>query len=193
VADSFRKSFFSQPGSPLLATARAGNVIGGGDWSEDRLIPDLVRAADAGTSLEIRSPHATRPWQHVLESISGYLLLGQKLIEANRSFAAAWNFGPDRDGNRAVGEVLELLKKEWEGLHWHVTAEPQPHEAHLLCLDSSKARRDLGWQPVWGLSQGLKRTAEWYRLYMNEQRVISREQLADYVDAARRLQISWMD
>ncbi len=191
VADSFRKSFFSQPGSPLLATARAGNVIGGGDWSEDRLIPDLVRAAGVGKSLEIRSPHATRPWQHVLESLSGYLLLGQKLTEANVAFAAAWNFGPDRDGNREVGEVLELLKQQWEGLRWHVTAEPQPHEAHLLYLDSSKARCELGWKPVWSLSQGLKQASDWYRTYVSENRVISREQLADYVDTARSHQMGW--
>lgn len=109
VAASYRHAFFSNEDGPLLATARAGNVIGGGDWSEDRLIPDLVRATVNNQSLEIRSPNATRPWQHVLESLSGYLLLGQKLLEGQKDFAAPWNFGPEPEGNRSVAEVLEKL------------------------------------------------------------------------------------
>ena len=143
VAASYRKAFFHETNVPLLATARAGNVIGGGDWCEDRLVPDLVRAITNKTSLEIRSPDSTRPWQHVLESLSGYLVLGQKLLEGHHKCADAWNFGPERDGNRTVADVLTRLSAHWPELAWHVTGQIQPHEAKLLCLDSSKAREEL--------------------------------------------------
>jgi CDP-glucose 4,6-dehydratase len=180
VAASYRKSFFLGAQGPLLATARAGNVVGGGDWSEDRLVPDLVRAIGAGESLEIRSPGATRPWQHVLESLSGYLLLGQRLLEGRAEFAEAWNFGPDLQGNRTVSDVLARLQGHWPQVHWHATAAPQPHEANLLQLDSTKARQKLGWQPHWDLQQTLKMTAIWYREYLEAGRVVSREQLAAF-------------
>jgi len=191
VAASYRKSYFSREDSPLLATARAGNVIGGGDWSQDRLIPDLVRASSRGESVEIRSPHATRPWQHVLESLSGYLLLGQRLLERQPGFAEAWNFGPDESGNQPVSAVLSKLTQSWGELRWHVTGAPQPHEAGLLQLDSTKARALLQWLPVWGLDEGLRQTANWYRAYGEKGEVISRQQLADYVAAARAKNIGW--
>jgi CDP-glucose 4,6-dehydratase len=191
VAASFRQSYFSKEGSALLATARAGNVIGGGDWSEDRLIPDMVRASANGESVEIRSPNATRPWQHVLESLSGYLLLGQRLLERQPGFAEAWNFGPDESGNQTVSTVLSKLNQNWSDLRWHVTGTPQPHEAGLLQLDSTKARSLLQWLPVWGLDEGLKRTADWYRLYLENGEVCTRQQLADYVDAAQVKRIGW--
>ena len=191
VAASYRQSYFSKEGSPLLATARAGNVIGGGDWSEDRLIPDMVRASASGQSVEIRSPNATRPWQHVLESLSGYLLLGQRLLQRQPGFAEAWNFGPDESGNQTVSTVLSKLNQNWSGLRWHVTGTPQPHEAGLLQLDSTKARSLLEWLPVWGLDEGLKRTADWYRLYLEKGEISTRQQLADYVDAAQVKRIGW--
>lgn len=191
VAASYRQSYFNNEDSPLLATARAGNVIGGGDWSEDRLIPDMVRASANGESVEIRSPNATRPWQHVLESLSGYLLLGQGLLERQPGFAEAWNFGPDESGNQTVSTVLSKLNQNWSDLRWHVTGTPQPHEAGLLQLDSTKARSLLQWLPVWGLEEGLKRTAVWYRLYLENGEVCSRQQLADYVDAAQVKRIGW--
>jgi CDP-glucose 4,6-dehydratase len=191
VAASYRSSFFHFDSSPLLATARAGNVIGGGDWSEDRLIPDLIRAIDKAQSLEIRAPQATRPWQHVLESLSGYLLLGQKLLGGEKSCAEAWNFGPEREGNRSVSEVLTKLKGQWETLCWHVTDQPQPHEANLLYLDSAKARSKLGWQPVWNLDVTLEKTAEWYRAWLLDKAIISRRQLADYLEAAADAGIEW--
>src|SRR5579864_5741950 len=150
LSASYRASFMSGNDGPKLATARAGNVIGGGDWSTDRLIPDLVRAISSGTSLEIRSPNSTRPWQHVLESLSGYLLLGQRLLENDSRFADAWNFGPDAIGNRSVRDVLTRLAQLWPDVKWHTTTQAQPHEAGLLSLDSTKAHRILGWQPVWG-------------------------------------------
>ena len=191
VVASYRKSFFAAAASPLLASARAGNVIGGGDWSQDRLIPDLVRASARGESVEIRSPHATRPWQHVLESLSGYLTLGQRLLAGQSSFADAWNFGPDHTGNQTVSEVLTALSQHWAALQWHQTHSNQPHEAGLLQLDSTKARNLLQWLPVWGLQEGLQRTAQWYRAHQVDGHVISRQQLADYVRNAQAKQLSW--
>jgi CDP-glucose 4,6-dehydratase len=191
VAASYRQSFFHGANAPLLATARAGNVIGGGDWSQDRLIPDLVRASGRGESVEIRSPHATRPWQHVLESLSGYLLLGQRLLEGRQAFAQAWNFGPDASGNQPVSVFLSKLGQHWDALRWHITASPQPHEASLLQLDSTKARSLLQWLPVWGLDEGLARTAQWYRAHRDGGSAISRQQLSDYVAAARAMQLAW--
>ncbi len=191
VASSYRSSFFSTPDAPLLATARAGNVIGGGDWSEDRLIPDLVRAVVTHQSLEIRSPNATRPWQHVLESLSGYLMLGQQLLEGRRDFAQAWNFGPEPEGNRKVADVLGHLAGDWPAMRWHKTDQPQPHEASLLYLDSAKAHSLLKWQPVWQLDQALANTSGWYRAWLEHGKVESRGQLAAYVAAATQARAEW--
>lgn len=186
VAASYRQAFFQTDLAPLLATARAGNVIGGGDWSEDRLIPDLVRATELDRSLEIRSPHSTRPWQHVLESLRGYLALGVRLLERERRFAEAWNFGPGPDDNCTVSEILGKLRGQWDSLRWHVTEHPQPHEATLLYLDSAKARNRLSWHPIWKVDTALVKTAEWYRSWLEAGKVISREQLLSYVDDVER-------
>lgn len=191
VVSSYRSAFFSQQDVPLLASARAGNVIGGGDWSEDRLIPDVVRAIAACATLEVRSPNATRPWQHVLESLSGYLCLGRKLIEGKQEFAQAWNFGPDADGNCTVGEVLSRMKTVWPALDWRVTDHPQPHEANLLHLDSAKARQQLDWQPAWTLDEGLRATAEWYRAHIENESIISQHQLQTYVTVAKQAGLRW--
>lgn len=192
VAASYRNAFFNTPGSPAMATARAGNVIGGGDWSEDRLIPDLVRAVSAKRSLEIRSPKATRPWQHVLESLSGYLMLGQKLLEGQSDFAQAWNFGPEPEGNRKVAEVLGHLASSWPEVKWHMTDQAQPHEAHLLYLDSAKAHSLLQWRPVWRLDQALAATADWYRAWLQHGQVDSSKQIAAYVEAAAQAKAAWV-
>lgn len=191
VVDSYRKSFFGSASSPLLASARAGNVIGGGDWSEDRLIPDLVRAVSAGSQLEIRSPNAIRPWQHVLDSLSGYLLLGQRLFEGGMQYADAWNFGPAEASNRPVAEVLAIMARQWPDLCWKVSGQPQPHEATLLCLDSSKAQRVLGWQPVWQLDDALGATTDWYRSYFSAGRVVSSTQLDAYISDACEAKLAW--
>ncbi|MEO5327904.1 MAG: CDP-glucose 4,6-dehydratase [Magnetococcus sp. THC-1_WYH] len=191
VAASYRSAFFQTDSAPLLATARAGNVIGGGDWSEDRLIPDLIRALEKRQSLEIRSPQATRPWQHVLDSLSGYLLLGQMLLMGDKTFAEAWNFGPGPEGNRTVSEVLKKINHQWENMRWHVTEEPQPHEANLLYLDSAKAHSKLGWQPVWKIDVTLKKTADWYRAWLQTRQIISRQQLADYIACAAQAKLEW--
>ncbi len=183
VATSYRKSYFAASDSPLLATARAGNVIGGGDWSEDRLLPDLVRAIGRGESLEVRSPNATRPWQHVLDSLYGYLLLGEGLLRGQRDLATAWNFGPDVKGNRTVANILEGLQQRWPALRWHIAQTPQPHEATLLRLDSTAAREKLGWRPCWDLERTLDMTAAWYRSYLVSGEVVSEAQLANYCAA----------
>src|ERR1035437_3544523 len=191
VAASYRNSYFNIPHGPQLATARAGNVIGGGDWSEDRLIPDLVRSVETGKSLEIRSPAATRPWQHVLESLSGYLMLGQQLLAKNASFAQAWNFGPEREGNRPVEQVLTELKTHWPKVEWDCSDTPQPHEAQLLHLDSSKARERLLWRPVWSFNEGIAGTAEWYRAWLEMSEVISVIQLRRYIKVANDSGLPW--
>jgi CDP-glucose 4,6-dehydratase len=190
VAQSYRRAFFAEANSPRLATARAGNVIGGGDWSEDRLIPDLVRALDAKSTLEIRSPKATRPWQHVLECLSGYLLLGERLVD-DAAFAEAWNFGPDREGNRTVEEVLEAMRGEWPGVRWHQPGQLHVHEAQLLHLDSTKARERLGWKPVWSFEEGVAATAAWYRAWLESKKVASLEQLIAYTRAASQRGLAW--
>ena len=191
VSTSYRESFFDSVGSPLLATARAGNVIGGGDWSQDRLIPDLARGVAAGSEVEIRSPNATRPWQHVLESLSGYLLLGQRLLEGARTCAAAWNFGPASDDDLPVAGVLKEMSAFWPRLRWRMTKEQQPHEAPFLSLDSSKACAELGWRSVWTLKEALQATAEWYDRYLESRQIVSRAQLVEYVGRARERGLGW--
>lgn len=191
VAASYRNAFFGGSEAPLLATARAGNVIGGGDWSQDRLIPDVVRSIAAGTSLEIRSPFSTRPWQHVLECLSGYLLLGQMLLQGESDCAQAWNFGPAPEDNRTVAEVLSVLAAHWAGFQWHRSPQPQYHEAGQLYLDSSKARTSLGWRPVWGLEKSLEQTARWYQEQLQHNRAATRDQLHNYLAAANSAALPW--
>ncbi len=189
VVQSYRTSFFSDPGGPQLASARAGNVIGGGDWSEDRLLPDAARAAGAGLALRIRHPGATRPWQHVLESLRGYLLLAAGLLEHGPRHAEPFNFGPDAADNVPVAELLTRLQEHWPELRWESEEGGQDggasalHEAHFLYLDSSKARRQLGWNPTWDLDACLRHTAEWYRAVASDPsraRAISERQLDQF-------------
>jgi CDP-glucose 4,6-dehydratase len=191
VAASYRAALLQHPSAPLLATARGGNVIGGGDWSEDRLIPDLVRAVSASEPLVIRSPGATRPWQHVLDCLSGYLLLGQRLLTGNTDCADAWNFGPDADGIRTVEQVLLRLALSWPELRWQVTSSPQPHEANLLQLDSAKAMSHLGWRPVWNVDKAIEHTANWYRQLLEGGEVSSVADLAAYVADAQHSRLGW--
>ena len=191
VTASFRNSFFNLPRSPLIASARAGNVIGGGDWSEDRLIPDLIRSIETKKPLHIRSPNATRPWQHVLDCLSGYLSLGQQLLQNNRPYADAWNFGPERDGNRQVQEVLYAAKKFIKGFKWSQSEEMNPHEAQLLYLDSGKSRESLLWKPVWSFDEGIEATFKWYEAWLDRKEVISVEQLEAYCDLALSRDLRW--
>jgi len=192
LINSYRKSYFTDSSAPLTASARAGNVIGGGDWSKDRLIPDLVRSVYKTTPLVIRSPNAIRPWQHVLECLAGYLLLGQRLLEGRREYAEAWNFGPGSDSNRTVSEILKLMQAHWPQLKWEQTNTPQTHEANLLYLDYSKAKDRLSWEPVWSLDRTLQATADWYRQCQEHGAVMSGKQLAEYINDALTTGASWM-
>jgi CDP-glucose 4,6-dehydratase len=162
VTSAYRRSFFSAPNSPELASARAGNVIGGGDWAPDRLIPDAIRAFELGEPVIIRNPLATRPWQHVLEPLSGYLLLAESLYSNGHEFAQAWNFGPEEKDCKSVEWILDELVKVWgNGAAWKLDENPQPHEARFLKLDCSKAKILLKWEPKWGISEVLEKIKNW--------------------------------
>ena len=165
VTAAYRDSFFAgAEGSCRVASGRAGNVIGGGDWSEDRLIPDMIRAFEAGRSVEIRAPTATRPWQHVLEPLHGYLALAERLAAAEARCDEGWNFGPADADCKPVSYIVERLVKGWgETASFHLATAPQPHEAFLLKVDASKAIARLGWRPLLDLDQALDWTLEWYR------------------------------
>ena len=165
VAASFRSAFFAPGGQIQLATARAGNVIGPGDWAADRIVPDAVRAIRAGRKLAVRNPRAVRPWQHVLEPLGGYLRLGQALLEQGAAVAEGWNFGPDPASARTVGELAELFCRTWgPGAGWEAEPNPaHPHEAYLLQLSIDKAGARLGWRPKWDFETTVRRTAAGYR------------------------------
>jgi CDP-glucose 4,6-dehydratase len=163
VTSAYRSSFFSDPDGPRVGSARAGNVIGGGDWGEDRLVPDIMRAALAGEHARVRNPNSIRPWQHVLNPLSGYLLLAQSLY-SSPDCAAGWNFGPVEEDARPVGWLVERFAALWpDDLQWALDDGPHPHEARYLKLDSSRARMRLGWRPPVGLEQALTSIVEWYR------------------------------
>lgn len=181
VTAAYRRSFF-QSNNVSLASARAGNVIGGGDWAADRLIPDFLRALDVGQALVIRSPQATRPWQHVLEPLSGYLALAQKLYEQGSSFADAWNFGPEESDAKPVQWIVEKLCSQIPNASWQCDASPQPHEANMLKLDSSKAKAHLGWRPRWNLHTALQMTLAWHHAWKDNTDMadISIEQIQQY-------------
>lgn len=187
VTAAYRNSFFNpkdfKKHGVALASARAGNVIGGGDWAADRLIPDIVRAALKGEKALIRSPRAIRPWQHVLEPLSGYLLLAEKLYARGAAFASAWNFGPDAGDARDVEWIAERMFSHWpEAPGYAIDKGRHPHEAHYLRLDSSKARRELGWKPRWHVGQAVDRIVEWTRAYQagKDLREVCLGQIRDY-------------
>lgn len=171
VAASYRSSFFHKPdGHPaMVATARAGNVIGGGDWAADRLVPDCLRSFGSGNPVHLRFPGAVRPWQHVLEPLAGYIKLAEALCQTNAAeFANAWNFGPDAKGDATVGEVAEIIASVWGGsaVVTHDSSGNHPHEANLLSLDSSRARQFLKWEPRWDLHKALSMTVDWHKAWL---------------------------
>jgi CDP-glucose 4,6-dehydratase len=186
VTAAYRQSFFSNEKYPhhhAIASARAGNVIGGGDWSIDRLIPEAIKAFEGGQALGIRNPLAIRPWQHVLEPLAGYLVLAQALYEKGAPFAEGWNFGP-RDGDaRTVLEVADLLISAWGSkASWVQDPSEHPHEAHSLKLDITKATKRLGWVPKWNLETAIKKIVQWQKAYQNKQdmKEISLAQIQSY-------------
>ncbi len=167
VVSSFRNSFFHESRyakhGVALASARAGNVLGGGDWAKDRLIPDIIRAFAAGRTLVIRNPIAVRPWQHVLEPLRGYLMLAENLYTRGIEFSGAWNFGPQYDDARPVEWIVRKMASKWEGAEWVIDNSEQPHEAQMLKLDWSKAAQMLQWRPALSLETALEFACEWYR------------------------------
>jgi CDP-glucose 4,6-dehydratase len=188
VTAAYRQSFFPdkdyESHQVAIASARAGNVIGGGDWSEDRLVPDAITAFEANKVLMIRNPLATRPWQHVLEPLSGYLLLAQALCKHGPTFNGAWNFGPQDSDARSVQDIVELLISEWgSSAAWQQDGTPQPHEAHFLKLDCSKAKQALNWSARWSLEGAVRAIIEWQQAFRREEDMlaITREQINSYI------------
>jgi len=181
ITSAYRCSFFDEA-NIQLASVRAGNVIGGGDWADDRLIPDFLCALDNNKELTIRSPNATRPWQHVLEPLSGYMMLAEKLYNEGKPFSEAWNFGPEESDIKKVEWIVEYLCKHISGASWKICSESQPHEANILKLDNTKAKTMLEWYPKWNLSIALDKTLEWYTSWKEGENMaeVSLQQIYDY-------------
>lgn len=209
LATSYRNSFFNikdylperqrdksklkKTHNTLLATCRAGNVIGGGDWAKDRLITDIMISVSQGKKVSIRNPKATRPWEHVLEPLSGYLHIGQKLLEEKVEFAEAWNFGPSDEGSITVEQVIQNVKKHWDKIDYEINKDPnQLHEANLLKLDCSKAHILLKWKDVWDSQTTFEKTVKWYKAYYeNNKNIITKEDLQNYINDAKKLNLEW--
>ncbi len=198
LATSYRNSYFNineykKTHNTLLATCRAGNVIGGGDWAKDRLITDIMISVSLGKKVSIRNPKATRPWEHVLEPLGGYLHIGQKLLEEKVEFAEAWNFGPSDEGSIAVEEVVQNVKKHWDKIDYEINQDPnQLHEANLLKLDCTKANTILKWKDVWDSETTFEKTVKWYKAYYeNNKNIITKEDLQNYINDAKKLNLEW--
>ena len=198
LATSYRNSYFNineykKTHNTLLATCRAGNVIGGGDWAKDRLITDIMISVSQGKKVSIRNPKATRPWEHVLEPLSGYLHIGQKLLEEKVEFAEAWNFGPSDEGSITVEEVVQNVKKHWDKIDYEINQDPnQLHEANLLKLDCSKAHILLKWKDVWDSETTFEKTVKWYKSYYeNNKEILTQNDLESYIADAKAKNIEW--
>jgi len=193
VSDCYRQSFLQSADAPLLATVRAGNVIGGGDWAEDRIVADAVRAASKGEVLKIRNPHAVRPWQHVLEPLAGYLMVGQALLAGDRNAATAWNFGPRQEDAVPVADLVDAMKKVWPKVSAEFSLEANaPHETKILRLNSDFARETLGWQPLWTWREAVERTLTWYRQFYEEGSCRTAADFDAYVQRAAACQVKWV-
>lgn len=185
VTSAYRRSFLHESGV-AVASARAGNVIGGGDWATDRLVPDILRAFERGAAVTIRNPVSIRPWQHVLEPLSGYLLLAQRLWQEGAGFAEGWNFGPEDDDARPVSWIVERMVREWgAGASWRLDDGRHPHEANYLKLDISKARNRLGWRPRWDLETALSKIVLWHSalLRRRDMREVCLTQIGEYMNS----------
>ncbi|MBF0232151.1 MAG: CDP-glucose 4,6-dehydratase [Desulfamplus sp.] len=198
ITSCWRNSFFNLKDynithQTLLASCRAGNVIGGGDWGVDRIIPDIMHSAAQDTKAQIRNPNAVRPWQHVLEPLSGYLLLGQKLFAGYHEFAEAWNLGPIDESVISVSDIVNMSKNFWSKIDFEIKAMPNnPHESKILRLDCSKSHTKLKWMPVWDIKKSVCKTVEWYKTFYELQHVNSLEDLFQYVADAKHKSISWV-
>ena len=197
ITNSYRNSFFNpgaynQTHQTLIASVRAGNVIGGGDWAADRLLPDLIRGSVSGQRVIIRNPVAVRPWQHVLEPLSGYLLVGQRLLAGDTSAATGWNFGPAPDDVLSVRAVVDQAKRRWNIVGFDELPSTQnPHEAHLLRLDCTKAQQSLNWYPVWDTKTAIERTVDWYRAYYEHNQLCTGTDLTAYIEQAKGANLVW--
>lgn len=190
VTAAFRSSFFNpqeyEQHGVAIATARAGNVIGGGDWAADRLIPDFIRAIEAKQKIQIRNPQAIRPWQHVLEPLGGYLMLAERLYTEGATFAEGWNFGPEDSDAKPVAWIVQQLCQLWgENAEYEIDSGEHPHEANYLKLDCSKAKMRLNWHPQWHLQEALVRIVAWNKAYQGQQdmKAVCLQQIADYTKA----------
>jgi CDP-glucose 4,6-dehydratase len=163
VTASYRRSFFAPGGEIRVASARAGNVIGGGDWAAGRIVPDCMRALERGEPIRVRNPAFIRPWQHVLEPLAGYLMLASRLVAGDAAACDAWNFAPEHEDARSVSDLVTTIVSEWGTGEWVDDGREQPHEAHTLRLTSDKARALLGWKPRWSFATAVHQTVEWYR------------------------------
>jgi CDP-glucose 4,6-dehydratase len=197
LTSSYRNSYFNNNDhgikhNVLLASGRAGNVIGGGDWAADRLIPDIIKAAAIKKTVLIRNPLATRPWQHVLEPLSGYLTLGSKLLQKEISVADGWNFGPDIHSNIQVGDIVKLSNEYWNAIQIEISKNTnEHHEANLLMLDCTKANKTLKWKAVWGIDKTIDKTISWYKSYYENNKLLSLEDLTEYISDAQSANILW--
>ena len=191
VTAAYRSSFFNPKDFPRhrvsVASVRAGNVIGGGDWAGDRLVPDMIRAFTTGEPVIIRSPHAIRPWQHVLEPLRGYLMLAERMVESGPDFAEGWNFGPREEDARPVAWIVQRLVEQWgEGAAWRLDEGQHPHEASYLKLDCAKARARLEWSPRWDLAAALEKIVAWHRAFNRgeDMRAFTLQQISQYTEYA---------
>lgn len=197
LTNSYRNSYFNpkeykETHNSLLASCRAGNVIGGGDWAKDRLISDIMISVSRGKKVSIRNPRATRPWQHVLEPLSGYLLIGQKLLQEKIEFGEAWNFGPSDEDSISVHDVVKNVKKHWDKIDYVLDkGNKHPHEANLLKLDCTKANTYLGWRDVWGSETTFEKTVNWYKAFYEEKKVLTEFNLNEYIERATSKGLPW--
>lgn len=197
VASSYRRSFFpmeeyGKSHQVLLGSCRAGNVIGGGDYACDRLVPDLIRGAMAERETFLRNPSSVRPWQHVFEPLSGYLALGGKLYSGEKEFACGWNFGPDKGNIVSVAEAANSLQKNWDKIRIKVAPQKEVlHEANLLLLDSSMAREKLMWKSIWNMEKTFRMTGQWYRFWHEKGVNLLEEQLEEYIADAKKANVIW--
>jgi CDP-glucose 4,6-dehydratase len=193
LSDSYRKSFFQD--RIHLATVRAGNVIGGGDWANERLLPDIIKATVSYKPVFIRNPQAIRPWQHVLEPLSAYLLLGENFLTPSLNqghYATVWNVAPDLEDCHPVKNVLEKVKKQWNRVAFQFETDKENlHEAHILKLDTTKAKTDLKWQPVWQLDKAIEKTIEWYKTFYENNQVLTHKHIETYIKDAKQASAVW--
>jgi CDP-glucose 4,6-dehydratase len=198
ITNSYTNSFFNiekykTEHNILIATMRAGNVIGGGDWADDRIIPDIMRSIEKGEELIIRNPMSTRPWQHVLEPLAAYLLIGQKLLEEKKEFAKAWNVADINNEVHSVKELVDIIKFKWNKFNFSESKTENLHEAKMLLLDSSALNKQTGWQNIWNFNETIQNTIDWYKEFYDNKTLLTKFQLNKYIDYAKKQNAVWIN